>query len=601
LFWAPVAALVAGTRGLAGRPDPAPFTAAFALLAGSAFTIVAHGVFEAHLGRLEIIAVALMAMAATGVVHRLARRGTRARAAVLATAALGALGFVALVRSPLYDPGAVAAPAPAAPETDPATANRPHVLWIVLDTARADRTSLHGSGRDTTPFLARWGQSAHVFDAAVADGTWTSPSHASMFTGLPVRAHGMGRTTVKLAPRFETVAETLAAAGWATASFSNNPLIGPGSGLARGFATSRIPSRLAALGTSAAEIWIHRLGLRPALPFWSRDQGAALTNRLVASWLDEPREPTQPLFVFVNYMEAHLPWEIPEAWRGVFLEGERAARSRALRHRAFGDLERALNQRVAREGPGFLAPGDREVLADLYDGTIRYLDARVAELLGHFEARGLLADTLVVVASDHGEYLGEHGLWSHLYRTYQGLTHVILAVRAPGARPADGLRSNEPVQLSDLQPTVLRQALGSDRGVDPARDLLGVAALESPETRVAISEAGPIGARSGTARDTFRMLDTPHGRSLARPEIAIRDGRFKLVQPEAGSAELYDLVRDPGETRDVLRQHAPVATRLAAERMRFERRVPAYRPSLADLAPDPQVQRALRELGYLAE
>ncbi|HKJ24655.1 MAG TPA: sulfatase-like hydrolase/transferase, partial [Myxococcota bacterium] len=412
LLWTPATALVTAARAATGRRDPAPFAASFAMLAGSAFTIAAHGAFEAHLGRLEVIAVLVIATVATVGVRRLTARAALARAALVASALLGAAGFAALLHSPLYDPGSVAPPAAdaSAPEpggadseapepggagADADTPRRPHVLWIVLDTARADRTSLLDAPRDTTPFLARFGAGAHVFDAAVSDGTWTSPSHASMFTGLPVRAHGVGRTAVQLSTRFETVAETLAHAGWATASFSNNPLIGSGSGLSRGFETRRIPSRLSALGASAAEIWIHRFGIRPPLPFWNRDHGAAVTNRLVADWLDARRDPARPVFVFVNYMEAHLPWEIPEAYRESFLEGERADRSRALRYQAYGDLERALNQRVAREGPGFLAPGDREVLVDLYDGTLRYLDARVAELLGLFEARGLLDDTLV--------------------------------------------------------------------------------------------------------------------------------------------------------------------------------------------------------------
>ena len=596
LVLVPAAAVASAVGLVSGRRQPVALSASFAAVLGSAYTIVAHGVFETHLGHLESLALAVVAVLAAIAAHRAARRAPWPRRATAVAAVLGLAGTAALARSPLFDPGAVGSPAAAPASAEGLAApSRPHVLWVVLDTARADRTSLHDAERETTPFLARWGRDAHIFDRAVGDGIWTSPSHASMFTGLPVRAHGMGRTTVQLSPLFPTVAEKLAKAGYTTASFSNNPLIGSGSGLARGFSTQRIPSRLAALGCPAAEIWIHRFGWRPILPWWSRDQGAATTNHLVAGWLSEHAESGAPLFLFINYMEAHLPWDIPERQRMRFLDDEGAARSRALRHRVFGDLELALNQRVAREGQGFLSEGDREVLRRLYDGTLYYLDARVAELLGSFQAHGLLENTLVIVSSDHGEYLGNHDLWSHLYRSYEDLTHVVLAVRdpaAPGHRRHDGL-----VQLSDLHHTVLLRTLGAESGADASRDLL----TAPPGPRIAISEAGAIGARSGTEGNTFRMPDTPRGRRLAQPELAIRSGRFKLLQPESGAAELYDLRSDPTEQRNILGQHGAVAVELTRELRRFERRVKPYQPSLGDLQPTPELQRALRELGYVAE
>jgi len=610
VVWVPATALAAALHARLARSaaGPAPFAAALVVAGAGLGSALAHGLVERHLGRLELVAaVAIVLVAARGAFWLAARAAARpawgARllgGALLLALALSAAGTLALLGSPLVDPGAIRPPHPATTPATPAARARagPHVLWIVLDTARADRTSLHGYARPTTPFLAGLGQRAHVFDTAIADGTWTSPSHASMFTGLPVRAHGMGRTAVQLAPRFETVAETLARQGFRTAAFSNNPLIGPGTGLARGFQTARVPSRLAALGRPAVEIVLHRLGARPLLPFWDRDQGAAITNHLLRAWLDEAAGSGAPLFLFVNYMEAHLPWEIPERHRRELLDEVASARSRALRHRVYGDLEHALNQRVAREGAGFVDPADREVLRGLYDATIRYLDERVAELIGEFEARGLLADTLVIVTSDHGEYLGTHDLWSHLYRTYEDLTRVVLLVREPGG--AQGTRTSTPVQLSDLHPTVLRQALGRAGGADPARDLVAVA-RQGGAPRVAVSEAGPFGARSGTAADTFRAPDTERGRALARAERSIRDERFKYVEPDGARAELYDLATDPGESHDVLERHGAEARRLAGELRRFEQAFPEHRPSAADLAPGSDLRRALRELGYVEE
>ncbi len=525
------------------------------------------------------------------------RSGERSRGAgaALGGSVLAGISFFVFLGSPFFDAGTFA---PDPPSARAERSDRPHVLWVVLDTARADRMNIHGAREATTPFLAELARSSRVFDAAAADGTWTAPSHASMFTGLSVRGHGVGRTTPVLSHQFETTAQRLTEAGWRTASFSNNPLISHPSGLARGFEDVFLPTQLRLLGNSMAEQWVIRQGFTPVVPWLDPDQGAALTADRVARWLDAEAGQGEPLFVFVNLTEAHLPWELPEPHRRAFLDAEESARSRALRYSVHGDIQDALNRRVARDGTSFLAAEDADILRKQYDATIRYLDGRVAELVALFEAAGLWEDTLFVLTSDHGEYLGTHDLWSHLYRTYQDLTHVAMLIRPPGG--TTGTTSDVPVLLSDLHATVLAATTGAAPGAGTGRDLL--ADPSALAERPIVSEAGPIGARAAVGARGFREAETPRGRKLARPEIALRDARYKLVWPEGGSPELYDLQNDPGETRNLLGRRPAVARRMQQELRRYLAEEPAYAPGAEEmLDPDSGLGQALKALGYIED
>ncbi len=603
ILWIPVTwILYAALRPLApGRA--VPFAGGLALALALAGTVLAWLHWSAGWSA-GAVAGALVAAGVAGLlvavgVSWLAGLSPGAAQRLLRVPAL-VVGATLLVTAPFFYGSALSNPGadrPFALETSGTRPTRPHVLWIVLDTARADRMSVHGHEVETTPFLDAFAARATVFDAAQADGTWTSPSHASMFTGLPVRAHGVGRTVLGLDPRFETVASRLARGGYVTGSFSNNPLVDRNTGIAAGFETVQVPYHLRRLGRTSIEIAVERLGWKPPLPWLDRDLGAALTQDLVADWLGEVLPGGRPVFLFVNYIEAHLPWTIPERARRALLDPAVSARSRELRWGPYGDLDQALNERVAYEGAGFVTPADREILLQQYDATIRYLDDRVAELLQGFERAGLLDDTVVVITSDHGEYLGTHDLWSHLYRSYTDLTHVTMIVRDPGV--AEGERRLEPVQLSDLAPTVLRRTLGVRPKPGAGRDLL---ARRSGPPPVVFSEAGRMGAFGQGAGGQFRVADTPRGRELARSEVAVRDDRFTLVVPERGAPELYDRHADPGEAHDVRGRHPEVVQRLRGELRRFERRVRPYEPAEAqELDPDSALGQALKALGYLSD
>ncbi|RMF82968.1 MAG: hypothetical protein D6744_05585, partial [Planctomycetota bacterium] len=417
-----------------------------------------------------------------------------------------------------------------------------NVLWIVLDTTRADRMSLYGYERPTTPFLTEFAKESLVCDRAIANGMWTVPSHAAMFTGMSAREHGTGHRNLHLDDAFETVADELSRRGYETAAFSNNPLVSPRTNLLQGFDEWRILYHHRQLQQFSLGYLCERMGWTPPLPWLDGDYGASLTNSMIETWLNRPR--ARPHFLFVNYMEAHLPYRVPRRYRAMFMTPQQVARSYELRRKAFGNCVHRLDRDFNITGGDFVGESDREVLRRQYDAAIRYLDDRARELIGMYESRGLLDNTLVVLAGDHGEYLGTHDMWGHRFLAYQDLAHVPMLVRDP--RDPVAARIATPTQLSDLYATVLNAALpeAPDHARADSVDLLATraprdaGAKPQPADRIAICECnGP----APVTMKSFATITDPVVLHRTSPQIAAVGGRYKLMLSADGQRELYDL------------------------------------------------------------
>jgi arylsulfatase A-like enzyme len=393
-----------------------------------------------------------------------------------------------------------------------------------------------------------------------------------------------------------TLAEALTAGGYATAVFSNNPWVSPRTGLTRGFETCAVVQDLRRVGRFSLEYLIDRLGIAPPLCWLDGDYGAAVTNWLISNWLDRQAPHAEPLFLFVNYMEAHAPYRAPRRYRAMYMDAAQTRRSYELRKNVHGEIADALQFDFNIEGGAFLADADRDVLMRQYDATIRYLDDRVHELITLFEQRGMLENTLVVIASDHGEHLGAHGMWGHTFQVYQDLLHVPLIIRAPGQQ--QGVRVARPVLLSDLHATVLNAAQGRVGSV-PGSDGLDLIAQAnaSPASRIVVSEYG------GSRQSLLPRLEaqgSPEILRRAQPQVATQDERYKYVLTGAGARELFDLLNDPGELHNALEELPAEAERLDAFLRAWLEQTPEHEPADDQSRPlSPRLLDALRRLGYV--
>lgn len=273
----------------------------------------------------------------------------------------------------------------------------PTVLLIVMDTVRSANMSLCGYDRPTTPFLetiaGRSGQVAWTCDA-YAPGTWTIPSHTSMFTGLAPPEHHNDSMSLPFDAEVPTLAEAMKAKGYQTLLVSANPTLSEKSGLHRGFDVAHIA---------------------PTLVSW---RGGRLARELRDRLAELPTE--QPLFVVVNLIDAHDPYpEIPASigWLPA---------QRQIPYRVHDDEQDSIYHRWLRDE---LEPDVRaaflQAVVDGYDYGILEVDRNVDRVMSTLRSTGWLESGFrVVVTSDHGEFLGEHGLLRHGCYTWEPVTRV---------------------------------------------------------------------------------------------------------------------------------------------------------------------------------
>ncbi|WP_210420434.1 sulfatase [Aquisphaera giovannonii] len=410
-----------------------------------------------------------------------------------------------------------------------------NVLLIVWDTVRASSLSAYGYPRETTPNLQRWARRGVRFDRAAVTAPWTFPSHASFLTGeWPFRINSQWEH--HLDPSVPTLSAALASRGYETAGFAaNTSFCSYENGLNRGFLHYEdYPlTPTSALGRTAAGNWLLRQVAYRDDYFeqkWierqSRD-GARL-NEAFLRWL-AGRRVDRPFFAFLNYYDAHDPYIPPRAFAGRF--GTRPQ----------GPADEEFLMQFARPTRNF---GLREaVLArDCYDDCIASLDDQLGRLLGELDRLGTLANTTVIVTSDHGEAFGEHGRFGHGGSVYMEEVWVPLVIVSPDA-PA-GRTIAEPVSLRDLPATAV--------------DLAGLREeLRFPGHSLATCWGGERSVPGGPVSYAFselvydpKAVELDDARKSRRLKFSMMAGGHHYVRDGLGGEQLFEVGRDPQETFD---------------------------------------------------
>jgi arylsulfatase A-like enzyme len=407
-----------------------------------------------------------------------------------------------------------------------------NVLLIVLDTVRADRLSLYGYGRDTTPNLARLAQRGVTFKMARSTASWTLPSHASMMTGrwpheTSARLHG------PLDATHTTLAAFLAGHGYSTAGFvANTTYCGAETGLNSGFVhyedhdlSPQGILRTSALGQDI--LWQSLVTFSGwvggQLQFEPRKDAARISRDFLA-WTDSQGK--RPFFAFLNFFDSHTPYRLPAGAESRFgIKPENSA--------DFATLDRWFTL-DKRNRP----PRDLQLASDAYDNCLSYLDAQLGSLFDRLERRGLLKNTLVIITADHGESFGEHELFCHASSLYDPEIHVPLIAILPGNSHA-GEIVESPVSLHDLPATITDliglYASSPFPGQSLARRWDTTAAAHPEPTLAEIdgpAKTAPNIGRSPAFRGPLKAIVIDHN-------IYIRNGD--------GAEELYDVAADPAQ------------------------------------------------------
>jgi arylsulfatase A-like enzyme len=439
----------------------------------------------------------------------------------------------------------------------------PNLLLIVLDTVAAGHLNPYGYPRATSTTLVELAERGIRFDSAHATSSWTLPSHATIFTGRWMHQLSVGWLN-PLDEEYPTLAEFLGGRGYATAGFiANTMYCASDSGLSRGFThyedfifpkftapkTAVLMNRVLAVFGKILPFVETRPTLARLQPYvqeiWQSfvydRKGAATVNHEFLGWLSRRPEPSRPFFAFLNYSDAHTPYEL-EAGRihrfGVSQPDER--QRELIKH--WGELDKIR-----------LASKDMPLAVDAYDDCIADLDEQVGKLLDKLRRQGVLDRSWLIIAADHGESFGEHrGVFCHGTSLYQTELHVPLLIVPPGG--VTGRIVKETVTLRDLAATivdVLDLEAGSPfPGSSLARCWDGKPTTPPP-TRApsdpALSEVVPGFATNvdayGLPRKTWPIGALNDGEwSYIRGEGNVREELFRVSQD---ARQQHNLARDP--------------------------------------------------------
>lgn len=362
-----------------------------------------------------------------------------------------------------------------------------NVLWILVDTLRGDHLGTYGGNPKASPHLDALAAESLVYDTAWTQYTWTVPSTIAFMTSQFARTHGWNSTFEKVAAgdytemgaEVPTVAEVLRAQGYITSAHYANGLLKSGIGLGRGFQEYR---------------------------FGSDEEVVRRSLRDLAQWDADGA----PNFLYVHLMTPHIPLR-PSAEAQAALGYTLSPPEGGFRYYE-GEVTQAMT-----------AEQYHQVFQQAYTAAVFDADRYVDQVLDALAAGGHAEDTIVIVTSDHGELLGEHGAMGHGSYVYEGLTAVPLIVRAPGRAPARV--TNRVGRTIDIAPTIL-DWLDLERA--QPRGWQGISLFTSKPGLVAVSE-----------RDYQVAFTT--------------DGRWKTIENRDTTALLsaFDLQTDPGELQSV--------------------------------------------------
>jgi arylsulfatase A-like enzyme len=445
--------------------------------------------------------------------------------------------------------------APAAPD---------HIVFISMDTARADHFGFMGNSNVRTPNLDTIAREAIVFTNYMTVVPTTLASHVSLLTGKYPHNHGTPRNGYMVNRANSMLPEILKDVGYHTAGFSAAFALHSRFDFAQGFDHYDEDFSIGA-GRDGA---------------WQDQRRAEDVTDAVIAYLEQSGIPDN-LFLFVHYFDPHTPYTAPPPFDTIYDDmGRRDLPGvEFFRGRQGDDSARMVRYEKRKELQ--------------YAAEITYMDHHLGRLLNYLNIRGILDNALLVVTSDHGESLWEHGeIFNHGFTVYQSTIHTVCLIRLPAGK-SGGTRVGQLTASIDVLPTVLTYL-----GMDVPSDIDG-----APLDLMSIDEKSAWRAVFSEASKPWQQIETdPRWANMTKPRC-VHDGPHKFIKsPYQGLEELYNVVRDPGEVDNLLRdpsaETAELADSLRRELEGWARSADPL-PSRFEPSQTQDTVRRLRSLGYL--
>jgi arylsulfatase A-like enzyme/Tfp pilus assembly protein PilF len=390
-----------------------------------------------------------------------------------------------------------------------------NVLLISIDTCRGDYLSCYGYRSRTTPNIDALAAEGILFENAITPIPQTLPGHSSMLTGTIPPYHGVHDNLGYLLHESDiTLAEILKDAGFTTGAIVSTIVLDSQSGIDQGFDTYDD----------------HFESPMEGNPIKQRQGGE--TTRLAVDWLDQHKE--KHFFLFLHYFDPHAIYEPPEPFASRFASSP-------------------------------------------YAGEIAYTDHCVGQVLAKLKELGLYDSTLIIITSDHGEMLGEHGEGTHAYFIYESVIRVPLIFRLPGQNKPARIESIS--GLIDIVPTVC--------------SLLNI---EIPEQVEGVDLSASFNGQAFPVQDRQMFCESFYPvKYKANSLLGILNDRFKYIQTTR--PELYDLIQDPREAKNLVEEQPQRARMMKDQLAQILKQ--SVRESQRRTQVDAQTIKQLESLGYV--
>ena len=387
---------------------------------------------------------------------------------------------------------------------------RPNILLIVIDTARADHFSSYGYVHKTTPHIDRLARESVMFRNAHSVAPWTLPAHMSMFTGLPPGRHGATWRAYSEPPHMSLVqllsksfamktperalATRLKNAGYQTMAFTSNPWVGGRTGMAAGFESFEEVWRRKYTLPDFIDQFRETLKINPVL-----DKTMTGTSLVLFKNRIESRETDNPFFAFFNFTDPHYPYAPPMPFRFRF-GGDRDFHRRAIQ--GTGALEETAL--VAGKPIAF------EKLVPFYDAELSFVDFMIGNLTDWLRDRNLYRNALIIITADHGEHLGEQGRFSHNLSVQEELLRIPLIIKFPHGARAGTVVDSPLVSNIDVYQTILSAAGVAGPG-RASRESMDLARMRSFDRKQLLAEYYFSDAFLNGLKQAYPPFDpTPH-------------------------------------------------------------------------------------------
>jgi choline-sulfatase len=436
----------------------------------------------------------------------------------------------------------------------------PNVLILVIDALRPDHLGCYGYGLATSPAIDRLARRGVLFTDATSPSSYTRAAVSSIFSSVYPNAHGVlsqGKQVEKLSDEYQTLAETLKERGYVTVAFAPNPSLHRSFNFDQGFD-------------------LYDDNFQVAGPKVQDFETARKINDRTLAWLrnNQRNHRGKPFFAYLHYRDVHAPYVPPPPYDRMF---DQPGPGRPLAEAEYKSQPADIKSPRRYQDLGSYI--------EQYDGEIRYTDDHLARFLDTLSKEGFLDHTVIFLTADHGESFLEHGSWTHGTGLYEELTHVPLLLVLP-KESSQGQRVAVPVQTTDIYPTVLDLLNGEIPPGLQGRSLLKAIQGQADPNRPVFSEA--LVSR--------RLRPWSFGQF-----VAVRSGGWKLIYNRWNrSGELYNLARDPAETRNLADrepEQARTLLRLIATQDRENAKRSHHVRGTEELPEN--VTEGLRSLGYV--